>query len=458
MFTTKVGLNILKFFDKVRSADTRSKRAFKNVSVSFVANVVSLTITFIMVPISLKYVGSTEYGVWLTISSVIAWFSYFDIGLGNGLRNKLAVSIAENNFEKAKTYISSAYFLISAISMTMFVLFFIVANFVSWNSILNTHFLSNELLYKIVIIVFFFFCLGFSMKTISAILEALQLYAIKDIISVATQLLGLIAILILVNTTEGSLLNLSFVYGSQAAIGLFIASVVLFSGKLRHLKPTFSYIKIKESIPLINLGAWFFLNQILYLITTQISLFLVVHFFGPGDVTVFNLAKNYMAISSMLFIMILTPFLSAFTEAYTKADFQWIKSTMNKILFVFAGAGFLVGFMILVYKIFFNLWVQGKVMPDIILIITLGIFGILQMYSSIYTLFLNGIGKIRLQFFTLLFSAILFIPLVYLFYRFGFGLSSLVIPGIIFGVINSYIYRRQFSLIMQQNAKGIWNK
>ena len=157
MFSTKVGLNILKIFDKVRSADTRSKRAFKNVSVSFVANVVSLTITFIMVPISLKYVGSTEYGVWLTISSVIAWFSYFDIGLGNGLRNKLAVSIAENNFEKAKTYISSAYFLISAISMTMFVLFFIFANFVSWNSVLNTHFLSKNFFIKLSLLFFSFF-------------------------------------------------------------------------------------------------------------------------------------------------------------------------------------------------------------------------------------------------------------------------------------------------------------
>ncbi|MFZ1705216.1 MAG: oligosaccharide flippase family protein [Saprospiraceae bacterium] len=451
-------MNLKQILDRIRNSNERSKRAYKNLSVSFVANVISLSITFFMVPITLNYVGKAEYGVWLTISSIVTWFSFFDIGLGNGLRNKLAVAAAENDFDKVKTYISSAYFLISGIALFLFIVFFVVANLVSWNDILNTHFLTNELLLKIVIIIFFFFCLSFSLKTISSILEALQLYAIKDIISVGTQIIGLIAILILINNSEGSLLYLSMVYGSQTAFGLLIASLVLFSGKLKHIRPSFQKIKIKESIPLINLGIWFFLNQILYLVTTQISLFLVIQFFGPEDVTVFNLAKNYMAISTMLFVMVLTPFLSAFTEAYTKADYIWIKSTMNNIFKAFAGATFMVVIMIIGYKLFFNLWVDGKVMPDLFLIITLGIFGVFQMYSSVYTLFLNGIGKIRLQFYTLLLSAILFIPLVYLFHYLDFGLSSLVLPGIIFGLLNSYIYSKQFNLIMEKKDMGIWTK
>jgi len=331
-------LNLKKIIDRIRNSNQRSLRAYKNLSVSFFAKIVSLAITFVVVPITLNYVGKAEYGVWLTISSIITWFSFFDIGLGNGLRNKLAVAIAQNDITTARIFISSAYFLISAISVVMFVLFFVFASLVSWNDILNTHFLTNELLYRIVLIVFFFFCLSFSMKTISSILEALQFYAIKDIISVSTQVLGLMAILVLVNNTEGSLLCLSIVYGSQTAIGLFVASVVLFSGKLKHLRPSLATIKIKNSIPLINLGVWFFLNQILYMITTQISLFIVVQLFGPEDVTVFNMAKNYMSISTMLFIMILTPFLSAFTEAYTKGDYEWIHSTMRKIMLSFAGA------------------------------------------------------------------------------------------------------------------------
>ena len=183
-----------------------------------------------------------------------------------------------------------------------------------------------------------------------------------------------------------------------------------------------------------------------------------MQFFGPEDVTVFNLAKNYMGIGSMLFIMVLTPFLSAFTEAYTKKDNEWIHKTMRSITIAFIGAIFIIGILVVGFKIFFNIWVGGTVMPNQFLILMLGIMGVFQMYSAIYTLFLNGIGKIRLQFYTLLVSSILFIPLVYVCYKLELGLSSLVIPGIIFGVFNSFIFKKQFDLIMQQNAKGIWNK
>lgn len=448
-----------KLLNKIlNNLDERSLRAYKNLFVSFNAKFLSLAITFIMVPIALNYVGKAEYGVWLTISSIITWFTYFDIGLGNGLRTKLAIAIAQNDLKRAKVYISSAYFLISAISITLFLLFISFASLVSWNDLLNTYFIDNEQLFKIVIIVFFFFCLSFCLKTVTSILEALQLYAIKDIVSVATQLFGLVAILVIVEYTDGSLLYLSIVYGGQTTVGLVIASFVLFTGKLKYLRPSVSNIKIKESLPLINLGVWFFLNQILYLVSTQISIFLVVQLFGPEDVTVYNLANNYMSLSPMLFIMILTPFLSAFTEAYTKKEYQWITLTIKKIMIAFICACLVIAIMIISYRVFFNLWVSGKVMPDILLIIMLGFFGVLQMFASVYTLFLNSIGKIRLQFFTLLCSAFFFVPLVLLFHKLNLGLSSLVIPGIIFGMINSYIYRKQYNLVMQSKANGIWNK
>lgn len=439
------------------SLNKRSKNIVKNLSISFIANAISFFFTFLIVPIALKYVGTETYGVWITIASIIGWFTFFDIGLGNGMRNKLAVAIANNEVSLARTYISSAYFIITVISVVLFVCFVIISRFVSWNAVLNTNAISNDQLLSVVSVVIFFFCVSFSLKTINSILEALQLYAIKDIISVSTQAMGFIFILVLVNTTKGSLLYLSLVYSGQTAIGLLIGSCVLFVGKLRHLKPSFKFVSIEDSLPLVNLGIWFFINQIMYLLTTQISIFLVAHYFGPNDVTEFNLAKNYMAISTIFFIILLTPFLSAFTEAYTKGDFDWIKSSMRTILYSFAIASFATLLLVIGYRAFFKIWVGDQVLPGFSLIFVLGISGVLQMFSAIYTLFLNGIGKIRLQFYTLLISAILFIPFVYFFKSQGWGLSSLVLPSIIFGLFNSLIFYNQYSLIVSQKATGIWD-
>ncbi|MFT4733091.1 MAG: O-antigen/teichoic acid export membrane protein [Sediminicola sp.] len=438
--------------------DARSLRAYKNISVSFVTRGASLAITFIMVPIALDYVGSARYGIWLTISSITAWLSYFDIGLGNGLRNKLGEAIAQGKSSLARTYISSAYSLIIGISVILFICFLLLSNFLDWTKILNTSLLGSSELREIVVLVVLFFCLGFSMKTLNSILEALQLYALKDVIGLGSQILALIGVIVLANFTEGSLLNLCLVYGSQTFIGLAIGSLILFGTKLKDLRPSWRLVNLKVAVPLLTLGGWFFLNQILYLIQTQTSLILVAQLYGPEEVTEFNLSMNYIGMGAMLFIMTLSPFLSAFTEAYTKKDTLWINSTMKKILKVLVVAIVVVLLMAFFYKPIFAVWVDGKVMPVWELILALSLMAIFQMISSIFTLFLNAIGIIRLQFYTLLVSAISFIPLVLLFKSWDLGLISLVIPSILTGLINSFIYFTQYRRVLNRSAKGVWAK
>ena len=213
----------------------RTVRAKKNILISFISKGLSILIGFLIVPLTLNYVGDVEYGIWLTIASIISWFSFFDIGLGNGLRNKLAEALAQDDIEKANIYISSAYALIAVIAIIMFLSFFLFANFISWNSALNTNDIANDVLYKIVVIVFFFFCLGFILSLLSSILQAMQKYYINNIINVIAQILGLVGIYLLVNNTEGSLYYLCLVYGSKTAIVFLAASVFLYTHSLKQL-------------------------------------------------------------------------------------------------------------------------------------------------------------------------------------------------------------------------------
>ncbi len=87
----------------------RSVKAKKNIIVSFGLKGVSVFITFLLVPLTLNYIDVTGYGIWLTLSSVLGWLNFFDIGLGNGLRNKLAEATAKNQNELARSYLSTTY-------------------------------------------------------------------------------------------------------------------------------------------------------------------------------------------------------------------------------------------------------------------------------------------------------------------------------------------------------------
>jgi O-antigen/teichoic acid export membrane protein len=451
-----ISLNLIKnFFTK---GHERTLRAKKNVTVSFICKGLSIVISFLIVPLTLGYVGKIEYGIWMTISAIIQWFVFFDVGLGNGLRNKLAEALARNDNETARIYISSVFAIISGISVLMFTGFLIAARFISWNRVLNTNIVPNNELFVVVVMVFFFFCVGFVLGLVSSILQATQRYAINDILGLTAQLLGLIGIFILVKTTKGSLFYLCLIYGGKSAIVMLIAAIVLFSSSLKMFRPSIIYIQFRKTLPLINLGIKFFLNQIFYIIVAQTSVILIIQFFGPASVTTFNLAVRFISIISMGYMMVLTPFLSAFTEAYTKKEYSWIRTAIKKINLIWLLASLATISMIFGTNIFFKLWVGDKVIVPLSLIVALAISSIVNTWSGTFSLFLNGIGKIQMQLYILGIQAILFFPLSYLFYKLRFGLASVVVAQILFYIPSAFLMTVQYSKIMNQKAKGIWNK
>lgn len=45
----------------------------------------SIIINFIIIPLTVNFLGQERYGLWMAITSVLALVSFSDLGLGNGL-------------------------------------------------------------------------------------------------------------------------------------------------------------------------------------------------------------------------------------------------------------------------------------------------------------------------------------------------------------------------------------
>ena len=73
----------------------RSVKAKKNILGSILIKGFSILISLIVVPLTINYINPSRYGIWLTLSSIVGWFSFFDIGLTQGLRNKFAEAKAK---------------------------------------------------------------------------------------------------------------------------------------------------------------------------------------------------------------------------------------------------------------------------------------------------------------------------------------------------------------------------
>ena len=116
--------------------DISEKNVRKNMALSTVYKALSMVISYLYVPVVLAYLGEVKYGVWTTILNVLSWITYFDIGIGHGLRNKLAENLdKEGNEIKCRKYVSSAYFTFGIIVLCAMCVFSIGAIFVNWNGI-----------------------------------------------------------------------------------------------------------------------------------------------------------------------------------------------------------------------------------------------------------------------------------------------------------------------------------
>ena len=55
----------------------RSIKAKKNIVASVFIKGTGMAVSLLLVPLTIKYINVSQYGIWLTLSSIVGWFSFF---------------------------------------------------------------------------------------------------------------------------------------------------------------------------------------------------------------------------------------------------------------------------------------------------------------------------------------------------------------------------------------------
>ncbi len=439
--------------------ESRSVKAKKNVILLFLFSGFNFLFTLLLVPLTLHYLGPVEYGIWVTLSSVLMWFGYFDFGIGNGLRNKLAESLAKDEHELSKTYVSTAYVIFALGILVLWIIFFAVFGFINWTKIFNApEYLSNDLS-KLIFIVFLLFSLQFLLKLLSSIVNADQRPAVNGFLNFITNFSTVVLVWILSLTTAGSIYFLGLGSSLIPVIVFLTASIILFSKFYKRISPSLKWVKLNYSKDLVKLGFQFFVIQIAGLILFATDNMIITQIFGPADVKVYNIAYRYFFLIAQIFTVVLTPFWSAVTEAYVKEDYDWLRRSTRKILNVWIGLTFIVILMIIFSNFIYSIWVGNEITVPISLSIVMGIFVILFNWTNVFAYFINGIGKIKLQFYSSIFIAIANIPLsIYLAKYLNMGITGVMTATCICISVNAIWSPIQYKKIINKTAAGIWAK
>ena len=428
-----------------------------NILLSGVLKAISLGTSFLIVPVTLGYLDNEPYGIWMTISSMALWISAFDIGLGNGMRNYLTEAISKGDMRAGRIYISSTFLLLSVIALIIAIVAIPLIFMLDVTSILNTHCIDNSQLQFVVLMALILMTVNFVVKNIGFIYVAMQKYAINDLLIVGGNVLALITVYVLTKTTQGNLLYVVVTFMAMPVIVYILGAVPLFI-KYPELRPSLKSVDLGFSSGIIKKSLGFFIIQISScLVIFGGSNLFISHYCGPDSVTTYNIAYKYFNLLTIGYTIIIAPMWNAYTDASVKNDWNWIRKTFNRAMWMWALTLVASAMMLLGGNLFFRLWVGDSVIVPWTVSVSVLAYVTFFNLNNCVTYLLSGLNTIRVQIITSVVATLAYLALVLLYGK-DWGIEGFVLCMTLCYAVMSLIHLYQSRLIINQKATGIWSK
>src|SRR5262249_17604938 len=98
---------------------------------------VAVLVSFISVPLTVRYLGAERYGAWVTISTAMAWVVLADFGVSNSLTNAVSEGYATGSKERAQASVAAAFWTLTGIALILGMIFFAIFPHVPWDRVFN---------------------------------------------------------------------------------------------------------------------------------------------------------------------------------------------------------------------------------------------------------------------------------------------------------------------------------
>jgi O-antigen/teichoic acid export membrane protein len=327
-----------------------------------------------------------------------------------------------------------------------------------WAKILNT---TDDIveLEKLVFIVFSVFCLQFIIKLINVVFVADQRPALSSAINTTGSIISLIVVVVLMKTTDGSLLYLGASFSFINLVVPFIAGVWFFNTSYKKYKPTIKHVDFSYFKELIGLGTRFFIMQGAALVVFMTDNIIITQISGPQEVTSYNIAYKYFGVVTMLFTVVTAPMWSAYTDAYAKKEFDWIRQATKKIYKLWGVVFIGLLAMLFLSGYAYDLWIGDSVSIPFSLSLVMAVWVMLSTSIMVFSNFLSGISKIKLSLWHSVFVSIINIPLSIFFAKnMGMGSTGVILASVCCVFPRVIFQPVQYFKIISGTAKGIWNK
>lgn len=405
---------------KLKEVDVNTKNVIVSIFNSFFVKGGGIIVGFFTTPAYMSYFNdNSTLGVWFAMLSIFNWIINLDMGIGNGLRNKVVRTMVEKNNIETKKYISSAYFFLFFIAIIISGITIVLTPLLNWNNFFNisVEILPSSILENAVIIVLISIIIQFVLRLITSILFAMQKSFIPNLLTLSTNLFLLFFVLVCNWTgNNNNIILLAIAYLLASNFPLLIANLGVFLTVCKDVKPNIKYYDKNYATDILKVGGGFLLLQIESLIINSSSIFIITTFLGSAKVVEYNIYYKIFFTISSIFSLITIPIWSAVTKAVVENKIIWIRRTVRRLQGV--AILFCIGQLILfpIMQTLVDIWLGNEsiiINPNIMWFFVFE--ATITIWSGVNASISSGLNEIKLQTILMTVGAILMLPLSYIF-------------------------------------------
>ncbi len=391
----------LKSFD-TSTQDGRSRERYRRVLLATMTTAITKAISIltgiVSVRLTINYLGTERFGLWMTVTSLMALIAFADLGIGNGLINAVADADGRDDREAMRHAVSTGFFILLGVATLIMVAFALIYPFIPWNRVFNVT--SSQAIREVgPAVATFITCFAISIPL--SVVQKVQIGCQESFASSLWQclgsVLGLVGVLVVIFLQVGLPWLVLAVFGGQI-VALALSWMVVFGKQHPWLRPHWSAVTPVWIRRVTQLGALFFILQAVGAVAFASDNLVIAQTLGSQLVTQYAVPAQLFTLAPMIMSMFLAPLWPAYGESVARGDMDWVRKTLLRSL----AAALLISFPIVLILVSFgpqiiHLWVGDQVAPSFSLLLGFGAWSIVANVGGVVAMLLNGMTVVRFQ-------------------------------------------------------------
>jgi len=346
--------------------------------------------------LTLGYLGSDRFGVWMTLSALIALLGFTDLGIGNSLLNGVAHALGREDWTLVRANISSGIAMLIAVAVGFGLLFATVYDLVPWGRLFGiaSPAALNEAGPAAAVLIACFL-VGIPAGAFQQVRVGLQQGYINSIFVGAGNIGGLALVIWAIQMRLG----LPWLVLAMAGTPLLatLANGFALVARSAWLRPTLHDLDPAIVRSLLRTGLSFLMLELAFAVAWTSNSIIIAAMLGPSAVADYAVVSKLFMIPTFLVSFAIGPLWPAYREALSRGDVQWVRRTFGRsIRLSLLVAGFISAALVVIGLPLIAVWVgTSSIQPPFGLVVAIGLWTTVGAVDNAMAMLLNAAQVMR---------------------------------------------------------------